>query len=103
MIKALSVILSLVILMLSAVPCNDQDDLAVQQTNTLIISVDQTTAAVFDICNPFFFCHTGHSAFVQSERFIIDFQVSPIPLFSENLVFNDISVYHPVWHPPKKA
>ncbi|HFB61924.1 MAG TPA: hypothetical protein ENJ69_02960 [Bacteroidetes bacterium] len=103
MIKALSVILSLVILMLSAVPCNDQDDLAVQQTQTLVISIDQPTAAGFDICNPFFFCHTGHSAFVQSESFFIDFQVSTVRLFSENPVFTDVSVYHPVWHPPKKA
>ena len=101
--KVLSVILSLVILVLSSVPCNDQDDLAVQQTQTLVIQVDQPTAAGFDICNPFFFCHTGHNAFVQSVSFFIDYQVSPVRLFSENPVFTDVSVYHPIWHPPKKA
>jgi len=97
----LSVILSFVILVLSAVPCNDQDDLAVQQTQTQVISVDQTTFAGFDICNPFFFCHTGHSAFVQSDSFFMEFLTSPVRLFSENLIFTDISVYQPVWRPPK--
>ena len=103
MMKALSVLLSLVILLLSAVPCNDQDDLALQQPPTLVIQVDQPSAVGFDICNPFFFCHTGHNAFVQSESIFVDFQVSPVPLFSENPVFIDVSVYHPVWHPPEKA
>lgn len=101
MIKALSVILSLVILILSVVPCNDQDDLAVQQTQTLVISIDHTLDAGFDICNPFFFCHTGHSSFVQSNSFFTKFLTSPVRLFSENPVFTDITVYHPVWHPPK--
>ena len=103
MMKALSVLLSLVILLLSAVPCNDQDDLALQQPQTLVIQVDQPSAVGLDICNPFFFCHTGHNAFVQSESIFVDFQVSPVPLFSENPVFIDVSVYHPVWHPQKKA
>ncbi len=101
--KVLSVILSLIILTLSAVPCSDQDDILATQNQTVILTMEQAPASTFDICNPFFFCHTGHNAFVQSESFFIDFQVSPVRLFSENPIFIDVSVYHPVWHPPKKA
>jgi len=101
--KLFAVILSLVILALSAVPCSDQNDILTQQTQTMVLSVEQSPNSIFDVCNPFFFCHTGHSVFVQSESFFIDFQVSPVRLFSENPVFRDVSVYHPIWHPPKKA
>ncbi len=101
MMKLLSVILSLVILVLSAVPCNDEDDLIMQQSQTLVISADQTAAAGFDICNPFFFCHTGHNAFVQSGSLMTTFISSPVQVFSENPVFTDIIFYSPVWRPPK--
>jgi hypothetical protein len=101
MIKFWSVILSLVILVLSAVPCNDQEDFVTQQNQTMVITLDQTAAAGFDICNPFFFCHTGHSAFVQSNSFFTEFLTSPVRLFSENPIFTDVAVYHPIWHPPK--
>jgi len=101
MIKLLSVILSLVILVLSAVSCNDADDMAIQQTQTLTIGADHTVVAGFDICNPFFFCHTGHSAFVQSENFVMEFISTPVRMASEKLIFVNIPVYSPVWHPPK--
>jgi len=99
--RVLSVILSLVILVLSAVPCNDQDDIMATQNQTVILTVEHAPVSAFDICNPFFFCHTGHSAFVQSNSFFTEFLTSPVPLFSGNPVFTDITVYHPIWHPPK--
>ncbi len=101
MIKLLSVILSLVILVLSAVPCNDQDDVSLQQNQTMVFNTDQTGVSGFDICNPFFFCHTGHSAFVQSGNFVMEFISSPVRLASEKLVLVNIPVYSPIWHPPK--
>ena len=101
--KLFAAILSLVILVLSAVPCSDQEDMLTQQTQTMAPSVEQSPGSIFDVCNPFFFCHTGHSAFVQSEASFMEFTSTPVRLVSENPVFTDISVYHPVWHPPKKA
>jgi len=99
--KVLSVILSLMILVLSAVSCSDQDDMSAQQGQTVVLSVEQAPAFAFDICNPFFFCHTGHSAFVQSDAFFMEFISSPVRLVSENPIFVDIPVYTPIWHPPK--
>jgi hypothetical protein len=99
--SVLSVILSLVILVLSAVPCNDQDDIMATQNQTVILTVEQAPASAFDICNPFFFCHTGHNAFIQSESFFTEFLSSPVCLFSENPIFTDIILYYPIWHPPK--
>lgn len=99
--KIFAVILSLTILVLSAVPCSDQNDMPAQQTQTTVLGIGEFPNAVFDICNPFFFCHTGHSAFVQSETSFIEFTSSPVRLISENPVFVDIWIYSPVWRPPK--
>jgi len=99
--KIFAVILSLTILVLSAVPCNDQNDMPVQQTQTMVLSIEQSPNAAFDSYNPFFFCHTGHSAFVQSEVSFMEFTTSPVRLISENPVFVDIPVYSLIWHPPQ--
>ncbi len=99
--KVFAVILSLTILVLSAVSCTDQDDFASRQSKTVVLSVEQSPDSVFDFCNPFFFCHTGHNAFVQPEVSFMDFSSSPVRLISENPVFIDIPVYRPIWHPPK--
>ncbi|GMT46150.1 MAG: hypothetical protein IEMM0006_1982 [bacterium] len=99
--KIFAVILSLVILALSAVPSSDQEDMLTQQTQTMALSVEQSPGSIFDVCNPFFFCHTGHSAFVQSEVSFMEFTSTPVRLVSENPVFVDIPVYTLVWHPPK--
>ncbi len=99
--KVFAVILSLTILVLSAVPCSDQNDMPGQQTQTMVLSVEQSSGFAFDICNPFFFCHTGNSAFVQSDASFMEFISTPVRLFSENPVFVDIPVYSFIWHPPK--
>ncbi len=99
--KIFAVILSLTILVLSAVPCTDEDDFAGRQSQTVTLSVAQSAEAVFDVCNPFFFCHTGHNAFVQSDLSFMEFTSTPIRLISENLSFIDIWIYSPVWRPPK--
>jgi len=99
--KLFAVILSLVILALSAVPCSDQNDILTQQTQTMVLSVEQSPNSIFDVCNPFFFCHTGHSVFVQSEVSFMEFTSTPVRLVSENPVFVDISVHSLIWHPPK--
>jgi hypothetical protein len=99
--KVFAAILSLIILVLSAVPCSDQDDMPTQQSQTVMLSVEQPQDAIFDSCNPFFFCHTGHNAFVQSEVSFMEFISNPVSLFSEKPVFANIPVYTLVWHPPK--
>ena len=99
--KVLSVILSLIILTLSAVPCSDQDDIMATQNQTVMLTVEQAPASAFDICNPFFFCHTGHNAFVQSENIVMEFISSSVRHFSEDPIFMDITLYYPIWHPPK--
>ncbi len=91
--KIFAVILSLTILVLSVVPCSDQNDMPVQQTQTMALSIGQSSNAAFDSCNPFFFCHTGHNAFVQSEVSFMDFTSTPVRLISENPIFIDIPVY----------
>ena len=99
--KVLSVILSLIILALSTVSCSDQDDMPEPQSQTVVLSVQHSPDVSFDICNPFFFCHTGHNAFVQSENFVMEFISSPVRLTAENPIFIYISVFTPIWHPPK--
>jgi len=99
--KVLSVILSLMILVLSAVPCSDHDDMSAQQNQIVILTVEQSPGFAFDICNPFFFCHTGHSAFVQSDASFMEFISSPVRLATENPAIKDIPVYHSIWQPPK--
>ena len=99
--KLFAVILSLVILVLSAVPCSDRDNMLTQQTQTITLSVEQSPNSIFDVCNPFFFCHTGHSAFVQSEASFMEFITTPVRLISEKPVFVDIPVLSLIWHPPK--
>jgi len=99
--KVFAVILSLMILVLSAVPCSDQDDFTGRQSETVMLSITQSADSVFDVCNPFFFCHTGHHAFVQSDLSFMEFISSPVRLISEKPVFVDIPVYSLIWHPPK--
>ncbi len=99
--KSIAVILSVIILVLSAVSCSDMDDFAGQQNQTVMLTVEQSSGSVLDICNPFFFCHTGHNAFVQSEKFVMEFIFSPVRLPTENSVFDAIPVYTPIWNPPK--
>ncbi len=99
--KVFAVILSLTILVLSAVSCTDQDDFAGRQSQTALLTIEQSPDFAFDVCNPFFFCHTGHNAFVQSEASFMEFTSTPVSLFSEKPVFVDIPVYSLIWHPPK--
>ncbi len=99
--KVFAVLLSLTILVLSAIPCTDEDDFVRQQSQTVTLSMAQSADTVLDVCNPFFFCHTGHSAFVQSEASFMEFNSTPVRLISENPVFVDIPVYSLIWHPPK--
>ncbi len=99
--KALSLILSMLILILSAVPCNDEADGLTSSSPDIVLTVQHAPDAAFDICNPFFFCHTGHSAFMPAENFLISFHSITIRLFTEPLVFHMIPVRHAIWQPPK--
>lgn len=99
--RVFAVILSLMILVLSAVPCSDQEDIPAQQSQTTVLSIEHSPDLAFDFCNPFFFCHTGHNAFVQSEDSFMAFISSPVRLISEKPVFVDMPVYSLFWHPPK--
>ncbi len=99
--KVFSVILSLMILVLSAVPCNDRADESFSSSPQVILTVQHTPDTAFDVCNPFFFCHTGHSVFVPAENFLVTFTSTSIRLFPEPLVFTKIPVQHSIWQPPK--
>jgi len=95
-----AVILSFVILMLSAVSCTDHDGLVFAGDSMEVLSTGHSMNTL-ELCNPFFFCHSGHSTFVQSDTFLVEYTSTPVMLISENTVFIDISLYAPVWHPPK--
>ena len=97
--KALALILSIIILVLSAVPCDEHDESMVPQSENIVLSIDHTHGA--DFCNPFFFCHPGHNAFVNPDNFYLSFTISKILVKSQNPYFIETEFLSPVRNPPK--
>ncbi len=98
--KALAVILSLIILFLSAIPCDEHDENLVKQ-GTETVLLDGNAHLHIDVCNPFFFCHSGHNAFVGSGTFVISYFVNKVFVQNQNPYFVETDFSTPVWNPPK--
>ena len=100
--RVLAVMLSVYILVMSGIPCNDNHDTHHSSGDIRTeIAVDLHGHDAADLCNPFFFCHAGHHTFVSGE-----FNSSHVKTdFSEISIINPqnyhYSVAFSIWNPPK--
>ncbi|MCL1867383.1 MAG: hypothetical protein FWF72_00305 [Paludibacter sp.] len=104
--KVLLVILSVYVLLLSAMPChcNGHGSLSgIADEQTAIVAQDADTHADTDTCTPFCTCASScHSATLFSKIFAVTFPfISSTPIVSFYQANNGITVPLDFWRPPQ--
>lgn len=100
--RIFAAILSVYILVLSGIACDDhhEGDLG-PGSATMELSMDLQHSADADICNPFFFCHSGHHTFVRVEIHFPKLKVDYYLLTGFFTIDYHFSVSNPIWNSPQ--
>jgi len=100
--RIFAAILTVYILVLSGIACEDHDEGDFGPNSASVeISVDLHHLADTDICNPFFFCHSGHHTFVGEEIHFSQLKADYFLLTETFITDYYFSVFNPIWIPPR--
>ncbi len=102
MIRIIAAILSVYILILSGIACEDHHDSDFASGSlSLELSADMHDHSGADICNPFFFCHAGHHTFVGEEIYTSQIKTDYSELSEFFKPDYKYSICISIWNPPK--
>ena len=100
--KFFACILSIYILVLTAMPCCDKPDKIALQKTEISQKTNDLPCQDIDLCSPFCTCNCCSSPKIQQET-IVAFDSTPFEhiYFAELTVKSGSSVIVPVWQPPR--
>jgi hypothetical protein len=102
--RALSLFFSLMITLLSFIPCNDISLNEGRQQQTSFTASHENTGAVNDVCSPFCTCACCTTPPVtQMHTFVLSAPQSDEFTYAAHIPGNFIQVALPVWQPPQSA
>jgi len=100
----LAFILSVYILILTAMPCVDVNKECALQKAELTQTTNQNHHNDIDCCSPFCTCDCCATHVIQKENVIhFDFTTIPQKCVTEYTSFYISSTYASIWHPPKMS